>query len=176
MIIEPKRRGIDHCYRAFACWAARRAAGTGRRPGSWQVVVVVERYLQGDIDFEEVRASRARATGGVTGAGVCGLPSYVPGAAIQIADFHTANESAPEAARLAMYFAARAAGFKLFEEAFAVTGHDPYAEGYAARRCEFARQQPHILLAGEATERAILTGELKSWLTQCGAGLHDEQG
>jgi hypothetical protein len=175
MIIEPKRRGIDHCYRAFACWAARRAEGTRAKTGGWQVVAVVERYLRGEIEFEEVRAARARATGGVTGAGVCGLPHYMPGAAIQIADFHTTNESAPEAARLAMYFAARAAGFKLFEEAFAVIGHDTYAPGYAVARHEFARQHPHIMLAAEATERAILTGELKSWLNQCCAGLHDEQ-
>lgn len=176
MIIEPKRRGIDHCYRAFACWAARRAGGTATRPGAWQVVVVVERYLRGEVEFEEVRAARARASGGVSGAGVCGLPSYVPGAAIQIADFHTANESAREAARLAMEFAARAAGFRLFEKAFAVTAHDVYEPGYAVARCEFARRQPHILLAGEATERAILRGELKCWLTKCGAELHDEQG
>ena len=175
MMTEPTRAGIDYCYRVFACWVARRAQGTKRPPGAAFVVVTVERYLRGEIEFEEVRAVRARSPGGMSGAAVCGMPSYVPGAAIQIADYHTAHESARDAAHWAMHFAARAAGFRLFGQAFAVTGHDVFEPGYALARYQFSRQQPHILLAGEAIELAFLRGELKCWLAQCCGGSQDDR-
>lgn len=58
----------DRICREFACWAARRAAKVAGLHSDFQIVSVVEQYLRGELDFDEVIAARKIDTANIVGA------------------------------------------------------------------------------------------------------------
>ena len=154
----------DRIYREFSCWAARRASRIARCPSVTNVVFVVERYLRGEVDFEEVRSARELASGGVQGAGTIGAPRAMPGAVAQIAAWHTTNESAELAAGLVIHHAARAAGFAALQQAVdKVLNAEESASSW--RNLYVWHREPQIEVAATAIEKAILKGELRRRLS-----------
>ncbi len=67
---------VDRVYREFACWAARRAAQIAKCKSDDPIVLMVEKYMQGEIDFDELVAARevanARTSGAIGAAGIIG--------------------------------------------------------------------------------------------------------
>ncbi len=154
----------DLIYREFSCWTAHRASRIARSPSVTNVVLVVERYLRGEVDFEEVRSAREFASGGAHGALAIGVPRAMPGAMAQIAVWHTTNESAEAAARLVIQHAARAAGFAALEQAAdKVLNGNESASSW--RNLYVWHREPQIEVVATAIEKAILEGELRRRLS-----------
>lgn len=96
----------DRIYREFACWVARRAARLSKCRSDYPIVLVVEKYLKGEITFDEVIKAREAAHAGALGASVVGISRGVPSAAAEIAASCCAEDSAKKAAEDAIQFGA----------------------------------------------------------------------
>ena len=168
-IAVTSQTNAERIYREFSCWAARRASRIARSSSVANAILVVERYLRGEVAFEEVRSARERASEGDQGAGTIGMPRAMPSAMAQIAAWHTTNESAEQAARLVIHHAARAAGFAALQRAVdKVLTADESASSW--RNLYVWHREPQIEVAATAIEKAILEGELRRWLNVLGRG------
>lgn len=111
----------DRIYREFACWAARRAAKMAKCKSDYSIVLVVEQYLRGEADFDEVIAARkvenAQTVGAIGAAGVIGsrvrgaggvkvLNLISPALAARLAASGCADDSARQAADSALKYGA----------------------------------------------------------------------
>lgn len=157
-------KSVEHIYREFACWAARRAYRIVSCCPCENVLLAVERFLDGQIDFGKVRAVREANSGGVSGAGVCGVPRGIPSAAVQIAAWQTANDSAEMSARQVIHSVALAAGFVALGRAASIVALNRSESTSSWRNHYIWRRDPQIMDAAILTERAILEGELQQRL------------
>ena len=108
---------LDLRYRAFACWAARRAQLHAGSRGSYKLVLAVQRYLCGKKTFAEVKTLQNERASGMAGAGCCGVPRAMPSAYAQIAAWHTADDNARVAASSAMHGAVSTAAYAAVDRA-----------------------------------------------------------
>ena len=108
---------LDLRYRAFACWAARRAWQHAGSRGSEAVVLAVEQYLSGEKTFAEVKGLQKEWERGLGGAGCIGGPRRMPSAMAQIAGWHTADDNARVAASSVMHHAVSAAAYAAVDRA-----------------------------------------------------------
>ena len=111
----------DRTYREFACWAARRAAKIAKVGSDYPILLVVEKYLRGEIEFDEVLAARKNCDGGAGAIGAAArrvgvigrldagkkvLYLISPSAAAHLTAFSCADDSAKQAAERAIQYGA----------------------------------------------------------------------
>ena len=142
----------DRIYREFTCWVARRSAKIAGLKTDFEIVLVVEQYLRGSIDLEEVKAARAVAIAGTVGA---------IGAAATIG---TRVRGARAASVKVLYLISPSAAAHLAASCCA----DDSARQAADRAIQYgaltARNANKWNRSAEGQEREILKAELKSRL------------
>lgn len=157
---------LDLRYRAFSCWAARRAWQHAGSQGSEKVALAVEQYLGGEKTYAEVKALQKERVSGIAGAGCCGVPRCMPSALAQIADWHTADDNARVAASSVMHHAVSAAAYaavdRAIESGTIVLPADEAESGY--RIASAIRRYPEIEQAARDQEKQFLLAKLAGWL------------
>lgn len=111
----------DRIYREFACWAARRAARIAKCRSDYAILLAVEKYLLGEIGFDEVKSVREVDDGGAGAIGAAARRVRVsrsreagkkalylisPSAAAHLTAFSCADDSAKQAAERAIQYGA----------------------------------------------------------------------
>ena len=166
---------LDLHYRAFACWAARRAWQHAGSPGSGRVALAVQQYLNGGKTFADVKTLQKNGSSGVAGAGCCGVPRCMPSALAQIADWHTADDNARVAASSVIHHAVSAAAYAAVDRAIeSGTIVLPADEAKSSYRIASAiRRYPGIEQAARTEEERFLLEKLAEWLvTMASPGGH----
>lgn len=157
---------LDLHYRAFACWAARRAWQHAGSPGSGKVTLAVQQYLDGGKTFAEAKTLQENGSSGVAGAGCCGVPRCMPSALAQIADWHTADDNARVAASSVIHHAVSAAAYAAVDRSLKSGAIVlPAAEAKSSYRIVSAiRRHPAIEHAARTEEERFLLEKLAEWL------------
>jgi hypothetical protein len=142
--------------RLFACWCARHAGAAVGDETSARLLATAEEFASGIVTSAALDEARARGTRGACAAGIQGLPRFIPTAAAQLAVWHTTNQHALDAARLAAYFAARGAGCVAAEAgASSWVWPDDRRERWQElwKAAYFARAHADVIERAEGTER-----------------------
>lgn len=157
---------LDLRYRAFACWAARRASQHAGSQGNEEIALAVQQYLGGEKTFAEVKAIQKGRAGGLAGAGCIGVPRCMPSALAQMADWHTADDNARAAASSVMEHAvstvAYAAVDRAMESGTIVLPADEAESSY--RIASAIRRYPEIEQVARNQEKQFLLAKLAEWL------------
>lgn len=157
---------INLRYRAFACWAARRAWQHAGSQGNYKVALAVQQYLDGEKTFAEVKTLQKERASGIAGAGCIGVQRCMPSALVQIADWHTADDNARVAASSVMHHAVSSAAYVAVDRAIKsgtiVLPTDEAASSY--RIASAIRRYPEIEQAARDQEKKFLLEKLAEWL------------